>query len=167
MAFQVAASTEHAAAGATVASSRGCLGWSTGNGTPLRTVLGCTVPSTCWYRWLNRRNVIHNDVPPPLAWTMRGTRGRQFSEENTLGQPVIFHPCHVSKPAQTSLPYDVTNVLRHSKGLWKRYGRKHTHTHTHTYTHTLVLVTHCQNWVTPGEGRETQKESWKDDSIGY
>ena len=42
----------------------------------------------------------------------------------------------MSKPAQTPLPYDVTNVLRHSKGLCKGYGRKHTHTHTYTNTHT-------------------------------
>ena len=46
----------------------------------------------------------------------------------------------------------------------------HTHTHAHTRVHThlylYLLLTAKTGHVSPGEGRETQKESWKDDSIG-
>ena len=43
-----------------------------------------------------------------------------------------------------------------------------THTHTHTHTHTCTCsLPKLVTWVSPGEGRETQKESWKDDSIGH
>ena len=44
------------------------------------------------------------------------------------------------------------------------HTQKRTHTHTCTCTYSLPkLVT----WVSPGEGTETQKESWKDDSIDH
>ena len=47
------------------------------------------------------------------------------------------------------------------------HTRAHAHTHTHTHTHTCCSLPKLVTWVSPGEGRETQMESWKDDTIGY
>ena len=71
-----------------------------------------------WKRGQESKPVHGNDVTPHRK--LNGKPIKFFGNE-TFHQrcPVIFPPCHVSKPAQTSFPYDVTNVLRHSKGLCK------------------------------------------------
>ena len=67
----------------------------------------------------------------------------------------------------------VTGSKVQEVGLSHTCVRQHTPACTHIHTHTLCTCTcTCSlpklvTWVSPGEGRETQKESWKDNSIGH
>ena len=59
---------------------------------------------------------MHDDVTPPLAWTMARACCRELPKQNSLRYAVVVHPANMAKPTQSIFPDDVRDVTVNAKG---------------------------------------------------
>ena len=83
---------------------------------PGRATLGSIKPAVRRHRRADGAEIIHNDVTPPLAWTMVRVHCRELPKQNSLRHTVVVHPANMAKPTQSIFPDDVRDVTVNAEG---------------------------------------------------
>ena len=83
---------------------------------PGRAILGSIKPAVRRHRGADGAEIIHDDVTPPLAWTMARACCRELPKQNSLRHAVVVHPANMAKPTQSLFPDDVRDVTVNAEG---------------------------------------------------